>query len=357
MEFKLSELDQLVEEGYLRRVEKDNLVLYNYTDKCTYERYWNYNTRACRGLILEKGTGKVVARPFPKFFNLGEMPETSVLVLPDISYTVSEKLDGSLGIIYYYDGHWNMATRGSFNSEQAQKGLEILHTKYDVSSSSLFQGWTYLVEIIYPENKIVVDYGKEEKLVLLGGYSPNGHELHHTDMGATLAGMSIAKQYNYTIPEMIQLQQTMPKDEEGFVVRYSNGLRVKIKGVEYCRIAKIIANLSPISFWEAMTDGIVNREYLAQVPEEFRPDYEPIVAELENQYKTTCMQIDQDAFKLPTLDVSTKEGKKIVGLFIAAPNDLRHPSAMFPYLLRNKEAMNKYVMKHIRPTGNALRIL
>lgn len=34
--------------------------------------------------------------------------------------------------------------------------------------------------------------------------------------------------------------------------------------------------------------------------------------------------------------------------------DLTHSGAMFPYYLGNKEAIDKYIMKTIRPTGNVL---
>src|SRR5690606_36552854 len=105
--------------------------------------------------------------PFGKFFNLGEMPETRLENLPKENYTVTEKMDGSLGIIYNYKGKWRVATRGSLSSEQAKRAEQIL-TKYDMSEIPI--NFTILVEIIYPENKIVVNYGNEEKLVVLGAY-------------------------------------------------------------------------------------------------------------------------------------------------------------------------------------------
>ena len=126
MYYDLSKFDELVELGYLRRVENGPLVLYNYTDKCTYDKYWNEYTIIARGLILEKETGKVIAKPFPKFWNLGEREETFFKNLPELGYTPFEKLDGSLGILFYYDNKWNIATRGSFTSDQAIKGAEIL---------------------------------------------------------------------------------------------------------------------------------------------------------------------------------------------------------------------------------------
>lgn len=352
MKYDLNELNKLVEQGYLRKTEKDDLVLYTYSEQCTYERYWNEYTRAARGLILNRHTGEVVAKPFEKFFNLGEMPETQLLNLPQMPYTVSEKVDGSLGIIYYHNNQWNIATRGSFSSEQALKGAEILK-KYDMSI--IPKDVTLLVEIVYPANKIVVDYKGEEKLVLLGAMNIS----HNREADSTVLNyysrktfIPRTKTYFYTIDQMIQLQQTMPKDQEGFVIRFYNCLRVKIKGDEYCKIHKIISNLSPISFWEAMEEGVVPVEYLHQIPEEFKKDFEPIVISLQMSYNKVFNEVREDLNRLPTKEV-TPEGRKTVGLFLKEAG-LKHSQAMFPILLGNVAALDGYIMKTIRPKGNNL---
>src|ERR1700677_2889998 len=120
MKYDLNAFDDMVKHGYVRRVENPDLVLYGYTDQCTFARAWQTPyTRSARGIIFEKKTGRLVAKPFPKFFNLGEMEEVSLLNLPKKPYRVFEKCDGSLGIIYYYGGKWNVATRGAFTSEKA----------------------------------------------------------------------------------------------------------------------------------------------------------------------------------------------------------------------------------------------
>jgi RNA ligase len=357
MEYDLAEFEKMVEEGYVRKVTKGDLVLYNYTDKATYDRKWDTKyIRDARGIIFEATTGRLVAKPFSKFFNLGEMEETQLLNLPTSKYEVLEKLDGSLGILYFYNDEWHMATRGSFSSPQAVKGLEILKNKYDYTE--LFQGVTYLVEIIYPDNKIVVDYGKQEKLVMLGAFITHAGTdvpLETVALEAKSIYMPMANRYTYTIEEMIALQQTMPKDQEGFVVRFDNGLRVKIKGREYMRIAKMIAEMSPISFWESMTNGLANREYLQQLPEEFRVEFEPIVEALEAQYKRVMLEIQTDFCHLPTQNTD-KAGLKEVGLFVQSnTHSLTHPGAMFSRLLNKPEALDKYIMKYIRPTGNILK--
>jgi len=168
------------------------------------------------------------------------------------------------------------------------------------------------------------------------------------------SGLELPKVYDYTIEEMIELQKTLPKDDEGFVVRFESGLRVKIKGAEYMRIAKMISQMSPLSFWEAMKDGKVGREYVMQLPEEFRKEYEPMIDTLETQYLQVLQEVESEVTKLPKVNFEEREGKKTIGLFLQGKtHGLKHPTAMFPLLNNQPLTLQKYVMNKIRPTGNA----
>lgn len=70
---KFEPYEKLVESKYLNKKESGDLVLYNYSEACTYEKYWNKYTMESRGLILNKVTGETVARPFSKFMNATEL--------------------------------------------------------------------------------------------------------------------------------------------------------------------------------------------------------------------------------------------------------------------------------------------
>ena len=99
-------------------VQTDGLLrILNYTAKATYSGHWNEATVACRGLILDDA-GRVVARPFPKFFGPSEPDAPAVPTHQEMEVTA--KLDGSLGIAYTHpEGDVRLATRGSLASEQA----------------------------------------------------------------------------------------------------------------------------------------------------------------------------------------------------------------------------------------------
>ena len=117
--FDPADLESAIADGFVRAQDHPTLALriLNYTERAQYERVWTDVTRQCRGLIVD-GMGRIVARPYAKFFNYGEHDEATLSL--DEFVTITDKMDGSLGILYRgTDGQLAIATRGSFASEQA----------------------------------------------------------------------------------------------------------------------------------------------------------------------------------------------------------------------------------------------
>jgi len=125
------------------------LTIWNYTEKVQYESLWDEITLQCRGLIIDNKTDKILVRPFPKFFNYEEVAGKGIIPTKGDYVYIQEKIDGSLGILFNYEGEWVMATRGSFTSDQAIRGMEILKRKYPVFDKVWMKEYAYLVEIIY----------------------------------------------------------------------------------------------------------------------------------------------------------------------------------------------------------------
>ena len=106
--FDLDELDYEVKAGNVRVQRHPDLPLriFNYTEAAAYASHWTPVTLACRGLILDDH-GAIVARPFPKFFNLEELVRAGHSVPLDSNWTATEKMDGSLGIVTPLRGRAN----------------------------------------------------------------------------------------------------------------------------------------------------------------------------------------------------------------------------------------------------------
>jgi len=234
------------------------LTIWNYTEKVQYEGLWDDVTLACRGLVTDD-KGNIVARPFRKFFNIEEGKHT-----PTSKFEVYEKMDGSLGIVFMYGGEWILATRGSFTSDQAIKGRELLN-KYDLNLLS--PGYTYLFEIIYSENRIVCNYDYEDVIMLGCIETTDGNDVD-IHCGYYKYNFNVVKRYN-GISDYSTLKGMVEDNHEGFVVRFSNGDRMKVKGEEYIRLHKVMTNLSTTAVWEVLANGGSMDTLLKDVPDEF----------------------------------------------------------------------------------------
>lgn len=115
-------------------VGQDGLRLYCYSDSCVYDKGWNDITMLARGIILDPQEKRVVATPFPKFFNVGERLDA----IPDLAFETFEKLDGSLIILFHHKGEWRTATKGSLGSDQAKWAARWIAT-HDLSCLDLKQ--------------------------------------------------------------------------------------------------------------------------------------------------------------------------------------------------------------------------
>src|SRR5688572_28380108 len=146
--------------GYVTVRKQCDLLIFNYNTMAQYAENWTFFGRVSRGLIINHKTGEIVARAFDKFFNWGQANNTTASLV-----TIMEKVDGSLGVLYRVDSEYRIATRGSFDGRQALWATEFLQAHYDLTG--LPNELTLLFEIVYPDNRIVVNYGSREDLVLL----------------------------------------------------------------------------------------------------------------------------------------------------------------------------------------------
>jgi hypothetical protein len=260
----------LIEEGYIMVNQHPEypLQILNYTRKTQFERAWNEYTLMARGLVIDSFYD-VVARPFPKFFNYEEIVSTPQYPnVPFEQYEIYDKMDGSLGILFYYDGNWHIATRGSFNSEQAIRARAILrqHSLFKLNPEN-----TYLFEIIYPENRIVVNYNGAEKLVLLGVMHRDGYDYSYDEMIRMMTvecpTFEIVKRYD-PISDINVLKARNILNEEGYVMRYKD-FRMKCKFDDYCRLHSIVTNISTRDIWICLRDGKDINEILDNTPDEF----------------------------------------------------------------------------------------
>lgn len=269
--FSMDLLAQMQEQGMVRHQVHPHApyTILNYTEKAAFDNVWNDVTLACRGLIYNHDTLEVIARPFRKFMNYGQTGAAVIGVTEQV--VVTDKMDGSLGILYRLpNGDPAIATRGSFTSDQALHATEVLHRKYPGFGGS-FKVMTLLFEILYPENRIVLNYGDMDDLVLLGAVQ--------IASGVTVTPSQAAFWYEWPGPvtktfpynTLAEALAAPPRDNaEGFVVHsLLTDERIKIKQEDYIALHKIVTNLSERAVWEQIIAGKTSEQIIAPLPDEF----------------------------------------------------------------------------------------
>jgi RNA ligase len=349
-----SELDERVKKGLVYRlVGEDGLEIYNYSMETSFSKEWDIYSLISRGLILCPAEKKIVALTYPKFFNFSE----ATIQLPNLPFRTSTKYDGSLLILWYFNGEWRTSTRGSFKSEQSVWAAEWL--KNNVDLSLLNPDNTYLFEVIYWANRIVVSYDFEG-LVLLTAFNKNsGYEWDYENLCdfARKINVRVKEIHNYSsVDEIVKICETLGTNEEGFVVEFTNGYRVKIKGTQYLRLHKIVSNVTPLRIWDMMLNDDPLEVIEKELPEEHKTDFNRIRFLLSEKIEQGIKDIE--AFYEATKHLSDKEVGMLDNKMIT---DLQK-HFVFPCRKKNfltewkigGSKMRRAYFNHFRPVKNHL---
>lgn len=258
--------------------------------------------RESRGLILDRNHNwDAVAVPFFRFANYGES------WADPIDWTtarVQEKVDGSLMIVWFYDGKWNVSTKGSPDAG----GQVDVHPftfaelfwrvwqdrKYSTAMMNVRQ--TYMFELFSLYNRVVCEY-KEPGLVLLGSRQieeddhGNYQEIPVSWFSNHLLMPAPVREYPLTsIDEVIAAAGKLTPDTgEGFVVVDQDFHRVKVKSPAYLLIHHAKDGFGQRRMIDLLRTGETSEvlsyfpEYQQQYDELFQK-FEQLVAELEATY-------------------------------------------------------------------------
>lgn len=256
----LNEIESLVEQKLVTRRSHPTLPLdiYNYTPGAVYDiqpANWDETLSWCRGLVINRESGGIAARGFKKFWNIEQVADN----LPPGEPQFYEKVDGSLIIAFLHDGQLVMASRGSFQSDQVHEARRIAST-YPGLADLMRPGYSYLFEVVYPENRIVVDYGEARDLIALAVISTEDgkddpREWHL--FTSVYPGPTVAK---YPLMDLRKAGVDNEngeggEDSEGYVLIWPNGFRAKFKFENYKRLHRLLTGLTARDIWRMLKDG------------------------------------------------------------------------------------------------------
>jgi RNA ligase len=278
----------------------------------------------------------IVSRPFRRFLDYDDINPAD---LPNEPFTVTEKMDGSLGISYWYDGSWNIATRGSFDNRHAVRANQILHQKYASCFKKMKPEYTYLFEIIYPENRIVVNYGDREELILLA--------IINTDTGEEITDFEdLAFSRLKTFDGITSIDDVLKLNDdhsEGVVVRFASGTRLKVKFDRYKRQHRIMLSLSETKVWRYLATGRNLENLYRDVGEEYHAWIKATKDKIIAAYHALKEEVLEEYSALPPFN-SHEEAIDYV-------SDKEHADILLGLL--NDEPIALMLWEHVKPDENA----
>lgn len=208
--------------------------------------------RECRGLVLERDTWRVMAKGFPRFFNIDEMQDEH-RHFDWSSCTVSSKEDGSLILLYRHEGEILVNTSGSFALTRAFSfegtfsdlfwescgvSKDAFHEVFDSVEGRL----TLVFELCTSRNKIIRRY-PEPSCFLLAGFSVSDDEsiteLSDERCDALASRLSMPRPVFFQARDRAEVARRLRDEEdkdstfEGYVLKDASGLRMKWKTPSY----------------------------------------------------------------------------------------------------------------------------
>lgn len=286
----IEQIQEAVRSGYFDGIEKyqtvritphNGLLLFCYQKSTTYNNDWTPFQRLCRGLVIDRETGDVVARPFDKFFGWNERKDSTT---SSPIKRVYEKLDSFLGIVYFYNGQWHMNTKGAFASDLFGKWSFSIKNQDALDPTK-----TYMFEVLWNPPKgsklrrYIATRHSVEKVVLLAIRDKRtGEYLEHESLveHARDVGVECVRSIDFSsVDDILELLPDLDAIKEGFVVLFQDGQRFKFKGEPYLALHRTLNGIRKDWIVELVITGRYP-SFIRTVPEEFRNE----VKDMKNEF-------------------------------------------------------------------------
>ncbi len=245
-------------EGFMVVRRDDNIVFcYAYSSPEVFppvETWADAVRRECRGLAFN-AAGQLISRPYHKFFNVGERPET-LPELVDLSepHVILEKLDGSMIRPMPTADGYRLGTKSGVSLLSHQpEAFVAAHPAYDVYiRAEIDRARTPIFEWCSRQQRIILDH-PADRLVLTavrenrsGRYLPLAALRAEIAANPNFAGIEIIRDYAGTTASMAALiaETRALEGAEGYVIRFADGHMVKLKGVWYVTRHRALDGLS-----------------------------------------------------------------------------------------------------------------
>lgn len=225
---------------------EDERVILNYCQIESAHHKTHPVVRECRGLVLSSKDYSLIARAFPRFFNLGEVE----VDFDWSNYVCQEKVDGSLILLYFWNGEWHINTRNSFGS--ANVGQSEFTWRDLVSyglpffwKNKLNKKFTYVFELCSPYNQVVKRHNETHvKLLSIfqGAMELDVDEIKYWSDNLLLESIDHYEVEGKAIEVVLEKLEAEDPTNEGIVLRDKNNNRIKVKTESYLRLHRVFSN-------------------------------------------------------------------------------------------------------------------
>lgn len=202
-----------------------------------------------RGLILDAKTFKVVCCPFFKFFNIDESHAAKIDWKNGIS--VSEKIDGSLIKLYYWNDKWNVATNSGIDAVDSNLSNNAVYKNFyelfmaalpsTFSFDNLNKAYTYVFELVSPFNKVVISYDRPKLYLLMVRDNESLKEVNYNFSDIEKPEIYFVRTEE-DCRRLIQRLNDSNVLTEGVVIKDSHNNRVKLKTAKYFDLHYMVNN-------------------------------------------------------------------------------------------------------------------
>ncbi|MEM9044346.1 MAG: RNA ligase [Pseudomonadota bacterium] len=198
----------------------------------------------CRGLKFDEN-GAIIARPFHKFFNIGERedPKSVDWTRPHV---VLDKLDGSMVHPARVNGELVFMTRAGV-TDHARAALAFASDQVlKLCEAELDAGRTPIFEFTDPENRVVVLYETAALTLLASRETLTGRYLGLADLEALARAFKVPLVQQFgAVEDVVRFiaEGRALEGVEGYVVAFEDGHRVKLKAEAYALRHKALSSV------------------------------------------------------------------------------------------------------------------
>lgn len=275
------------------------MIMKNLKSRCSHDEFWELHDgifKEFRGVVVDVIRDELIIAPFKKFKNLGE-PNT--FTIDDIAQRydeteISTKLDGTMINGRYYND--SIILSSSKRIDPFRDDMNMLREAYCricmspeyIRMLQDYPTWTFIFELISPDNNLVVHYHKKDAGLYLVGIRDNttGELLsyaHIDDIAIEYDVMKTLVHYGMSLVECKNMIANMEANEmEGFVLNIGGEL-VKWKTDKYLGVSKYI--FQPNKMFKSAIEWISDNTYddhYSRLPDNMKPEFDRISTDIKN---------------------------------------------------------------------------